>query len=486
MSTKPNQYDDAEVLRSFVESVGEGDFLEALRHGLIGEGVNIDGPVGVKPLVYADYVASGRAVAQIERFILEEVLPFYSNSHSEASYCGAFMNRLRAEARREIARIFNASDEYAVIFAGAGATAGINRLASLFLDGLRDGVARPVVLLGPYEHHSNILPWRESGVEVVELPEGASGGVDLAALEHALSKYAREGRFVLCALSAASNVTGIITDVEATTALINRFGALSIWDYAGGGPYLPIDMRAGGGIDAIVLSPHKFVGGPGASGLLVVRKAAVRRRTPSLPGGGTVSFVSPWSHTYVDSLSAREEAGTPNVIGDIRAALVVMIKEKLGQDFIQGRCSELRDRAVAAWRREERLELIGPLDIPRLPIFSFRVRDGSGGYVHHQLVTRILSDYYGVQARGGCACAGPYAHRLLNLTRERSDALFAAIKAGAELDKPGWVRLNLSYLLENSKADYIIESVAEVARRAAGLSSQYECDASTARFQRKR
>jgi selenocysteine lyase/cysteine desulfurase len=318
------------------------------------------------------------------------------------------------------------------------------------------------------------------------LPEGASGGVDLAALEHALSKYAGEGRFVLCALSAASNVTGIVTDVEATTALINRFGALSIWDYAGGGPYLPIDMRAGGGIDAIVLSPHKFVGGPGASGLLVVRKAAVRRRTPSLPGGGTVSFVSPWSHTYVDSLSAREEAGTPNVIGDIRAALVVMIKEKLGQAFIQKRCDELRDRALTAWCSEELLELIGQQDLPRLPIFSFRVRDGSGGYVHHQLVTRILSDYYGVQARGGCACAGPYAHRLLNLTRERSDVLFAAIEAGAELDKPGWVRLNLSYLLENSKADYIIESVAEVARRAAGLSSQYECDASTARFQRKR
>lgn len=473
---------DAGHLRAFVDALYLGEAYDDLRAGLIGEGIQLPGPAGAKPLIYADYTASGRALAQIEQFVLNQVLPFYSNSHTEASFCGAFMNRLRAEARAEISRIFNADEEYTVIFAGSGATAGVNRLVHLVLDEPSASALKPVVFIGPYEHHSNILPWRESGAEVVELPEGAAGGVDLLELERALAGCAKAGRPAICAFSAASNVTGIISDVGATTSVIKKYGALSIWDYAGGGPYLPIDMRAGGGIDAIVLSPHKFVGGPGASGLLVVRTSAVKNRRPSLPGGGTVSFVSPWSHMYLDSLSAREEAGTPNVIGDIRAALVVMIKEKLGLDFIQGRCSELRDKAVAAWRGEERLELIGPLDLPRLPIFAFRVRDGAGGYVHHQLVTKILSDYYGVQARGGCACAGPYAHRLLGLSRERSDELFAAIQEGAELEKPGWVRLNLSYLMADSKADYIIKSVVEVAREAARLGESYVCDAPTARF----
>ncbi len=475
------------MLESFIESLRVRDLPAFLRDGLIGEGVPLTGPFGVRPLLYADYVASGRALRQVEDFILDKVLPYYANSHTEASYCGAFCTRLREEARRAIARIVGAGAGISVVFAGSGATAGLNKIVCLLdIPGAIARGEKVAVFIGPYEHHSNILPWRESGALLVEIPESEAGGPDLAALEAALIDHAgadlRVGAF-----SAASNVTGILADSEAVTRLLKRHGALAVWDYAGGAPYLPMSMGSGSDAakDAIVFSPHKFPGGPGATGVLVIRESVIRVNRPTAPGGGSVTFVSPWGHAYSGRISAREEAGTPNVVGDIRAALVLLIKQALGQDFIDSRDAALRERALTVWRNNPRLELLGRFDVRRLPIFSFRVRDGAGGYVHHQLFTRLLSDLFGIQARGGCACAGPYAHRLLDIDRDRSDAIFAAIDAGAEMERPGWVRLNFSYLMSDENADRVIAAVDELARAAGDYIGEYVFDPRTARFRHK-
>jgi selenocysteine lyase/cysteine desulfurase len=471
------------VLESFIESLKGPGLPARLGAGLIGEGAPLAGPYGTRPLLYADYVASGRALRQVEDFILERVLPYYANSHTEASYCGAFCTRLREAARGAIAGILGAGPDTSVIFAGSGATAGINKLVRLLdIAGTVARGSKVVVFLGPYEHHSNILPWRESGAQVVDIPEGASGGPDLAALEAALAEHAG-AELSIGAFSAASNVTGILADADAVTRLLKRHGALAVWDYAGGAPYLAMAMGEGETAkDAIVFSPHKFPGGPGASGILAIREGVVRVSRPTAPGGGSVTFVSPWDHAYAGSLAAREEAGTPNVVGDIRAALVLLVKQALGQDFIDRRDAELRERALAAWRGNPRLELLGRLDVPRLPIFSFRVRDGAGGYVHHQLFTRLLSDLFGIQARGGCACAGPYAHRLLAIDRADSEALFAALRKGQEIERPGWVRLNFSYLMSDENADRVIAAVDELAWTAGDHVAGYRFDPRTARF----
>lgn len=458
------------------------DRLADLRAGLIGEGVMIDGPCGPKPLVYADYTASGRALIQVERFVMEHVLPFYANSHTEASFCGAAMTRLRAEARATIARSCGAGPDHAVIFCGAGATAGINRLVALL--GADDRTAPVRVILGPYEHHSNILPWRESGAEIVTLPEASGGGPDRDALAVALASA--PGR-VICAFSAASNITGIVADVEGLTRQVKAAGAVMVWDYAGGGPYLPIRMTPApdAPIDAIVTSPHKFTGGPAASGIMILRRDAVRTKTPTWPGGGTVRFVSPDSHDYSAHLEAREEAGTPDVIGDIRAALAFVVKDVIGTDILTARNRALVARAEARWRHHPRIELLGP-DLPdRLPILSFRIRDGQGDHVHQQLVTRMLSDHYGIQARGGCACAGPYVHDLLGIGNEASNDLRAAILSGQEVAKPGFTRLNLSVLMTEAKVDFILDSLCDLAERAPGLVDRYDCDPRRAIFSPK-
>ena len=475
---------DPGLLQQFRAALSSGDVIERLRAGLIGNDAEIDGPFGPKPLIYADYVASGRALMQVEEFVLAKVLPFYANSHTEASYCGGFMTKLRRGARAIIGECCGATDEHAVIFAGSGATAGLNRLVSLL--GVTEASAsgrRARIIIGPYEHHSNILPWRESGAEVVEIAENPLGGPDHEALDAAL-RDANGVDCVICAFSAASNVTGIVTDVAAVTRMVKAAGARMVWDYAGAGPYLPIAMSpaADAEIDAIVVSPHKFIGGPGASGVLIVRRDAVAARRPSWPGGGTVRFVSPTAHDYSDRIEAREEAGTPNVVGDIRAALAFLVKDAIDADRMQQRNAELTGRATAAWRAVDEIELLGCQAAPRLPIFSFRVRDGNGGYVHQQLVTRMLSDRFGIQARGGCACAGPYVHRLLAIDEAESERKRQAILAGEEMTKPGFTRLNYSVLLPDDKVQFILDSVAELARNAKKFAPGYDVDAGRAIF----
>lgn len=471
------------ALNIFRQELACDGVVGKLAADLVGGNAAIEGPYGPRPLVYADYVASGRALACVERFVFEQVLPYYANSHTEASYCGGFMTRLRREARAVVARCCGADEAHAVIFAGAGATAGINRLVKLL--GVADAVAagkRPRVILGPYEHHSNILPWRESGAEVMEIGEAPDGGPDRAQLEAALREAPAE--LTVCAFSAASNVTGIVTDVGAVTRQVKAAGAIMVWDYAGGGPYLPIAMspEQGAEIDALVVSPHKFIGGPAASGVLIVRRDAVSVTRPSWPGGGTVRFVSPGGHDFSDSLETREEAGTPNVIGDIRAALAFLIKDAIGEQAMRERNAELTRRALAAWAGLERLELLGPPSPARLPIFSFRVGNGKGGHIHQQLVTRMLSDRFGIQARGGCACAGPYVHRLLSIGAEESQRLRQAILAGDEMAKPGFARLNLSVLLTDEKVDFILDSVVRLAADADRFERDYDFDPSRAIF----
>ncbi|GHA35499.1 aminotransferase class V [Devosia pacifica] len=462
-------------LRDALDFDLEGDVFSSIANGLIGKGITVPGPFGPHTMIYADFVASGRALQQVEQFVTESVLPWYSNTHTEGSHCGAVMSNLRRQARALIADEIGAGPEHAVIFAGSGATAGLNKIVALL-----DAGADTTVLIGPYEHHSNILPWRESGAHVVEVPEAAEGGPDLDCLEQTLATL--HGRRVIGAFSAASNTTGILTDTVAVTRLLKAHGALAVWDYACAGPYVPIDMGAGDDAkDAIVVSPHKFVGGPGASGLLAIRRDCIVRDTPTTPGGGTVRFVSPWGELYNEDPVAREESGTPNVIGDIRAALAFAVKAHAGAERIAERNAELTKMAFDAWQNTKGLGLLGHPDADRLPIFSFTVTTPEGETVHPQLVTRLLSDLYGIQARGGCSCAGPYGHRLLDIDQPQSEQMLTAILDGREIDKPGWTRINLSWTMSDADVAQILEAVKTLPEESARHAHLYTVDPATAR-----
>ena len=469
--------------------------LERVRRGIIGEGELIDGPFGPRRVTYADYTASGRALDFIEDFIHDAVLPRYANTHTESSATGLQTTRLREDARRIIREAVGGTDDDLVIFCGSGATAAVNKLIGILelripagLDerfGLSARIPeaqRPVVFVGPYEHHSNELPWRESIADVIVIGEDADGHVDLADLERQLTRFA--GRPLLIgSFSAASNVTGILTDSRAVAAMLHAHGALSFWDYAAAGAYVPISVAAsapdaGDHKDAVFLSPHKFPGGPQTPGVLVVRRELVRNTVPTAPGGGTVAFVDPVGHRYTDDPVAREEGGTPAIIESIRAGLVFGLKEAVGTDLIAAREERLWRHVLLRWAADPGIEVLGNLHSRRLSIASFRIRHGTQ-YLHHNFVVALLNDLFGIQARGGCSCAGPYGHRLLAIGMASSHAFREEIGHGCDGVKPGWTRVNLNYFISAATADFIAASVELIAAEGYRLLPCYRFDPRT-------
>jgi selenocysteine lyase/cysteine desulfurase len=436
------------------------------------------------PVLYTDYAASGRALWEVENFVLHEVLPYYANPHTKASFFGRYMNAMRSIARQEVARFCGAGPQDKVIFAGNGATAGIHKLVHLFGTNQPGPSGQPaLVILGPYEHHSNLLPWRESGAEVIELDEDPSGGPNRAQLGDVLAKQ-RDQR-IICSFSAGSNVTGMLTDVASVSRLVHGYGGAIVWDYAGAAPYIPVQMQPADDVhlDAVVFSPHKMIGGPASSGVLVIREDAVFTKQPSASGGGTVGFVSPANHTYLADVSAREEAGTPNAIGDIRTALALMVRECMMQAGLDTRAEQLCQKARETWSGNPRIELLGCPVARQLPIVSFRIRDTQGELLHHQLATRILSDHFGIQARGGCACAGPYVHQLLDVDDEASLAIQREIEAGNELEKPGFVRVNFSSLMNEDEFIRLRDAVLRLADEGSSLARGYIANEASASFE---
>jgi selenocysteine lyase/cysteine desulfurase len=471
--------------------------LAFLRMNEIGRRARIRTPSGARLICYADLTATGRYLHLVEAWI-QRMRPFYANTHTDVSSTGRIIGALREEARSIVRRGVGAGENHQVLFCGAGATAAVNKLVGLL--GLRipellerrynlsqhiPAAERPVVFVGPYEHHSNYLPWRESICDVVEIPANPAGEVDLDALRTELRNYA-DRPLRIGAFSAGSNVTGCLSDVPALTETLRAGAAKVVLDYAACGPYVPINMSPGNpahAIDAIFVSTHKFLGGPGGSGLLVADRDLFPGHIPERPGGGTVDYVGSVdieTVDYVEDLEVREEGGTPSISADLRAGTAFLVKELVGAEVIRDHELEIGHAAMTRLAAHPRIRILGPTELPRLAIISFDVEG-----LHHDFVSGLLDELFGIQSRAGCACAGPYGHRLLDIDEATSERFRALVQRRIIGMKPGWVRISLPYYASAEDVEFVLSAVEFVCDHGPTLLPAYELDWSDAVWRRR-
>ncbi|KMZ74918.1 Cysteine desulfurase [Zostera marina] len=464
-----------------------------LRSQIIGSDAEFDSPFGRRKIMYCDFTASGRFLTVIEDYLRAHVLPFYGNTHTGDSYVGFQTSQMVQQASKYVKECMGAGSNDVLFFCGSGCTASIKRLQevmgitvpsilrSTVLSYLSES-ERWVVYVGPYEHHSNLLSWRQSLADVVEITLDDSGNIDIDALEMSLKDPVYAGRPKLGSFSACSNVTGILTDTRAIARVLHENDAFACFDFACSAPYVDIQMRSGrsDGYDAIFLSPHKFLGGPGSSGMLLMSDDLYRLKgsPPSTSGGGTVDYVAfnDEDTLYCEDLEEREDAGTPAIMQKIRAALAFRVKEYIGHDLIRHREAYISKKIMEKLSGNDKIFVLGNLVEERQPIVSFVIYpEGArrGKHLHCRFVTILLNDLFGIQARGGCACAAPYAHALLGISSDRSQLFRSSILLGYEGVKPGFTRVSIGYCSSEEETDFVLDAVDFVARYGERFLSLY-------------
>jgi selenocysteine lyase/cysteine desulfurase len=484
-----------------------------LRSQIIGRNKIIKTPYGEKLLTYADYTASGRSLYFIEKFILD-LLKNYANSHTEDDFTGKYMTNLLHQAEHDIKKEFNATENCYIIPTGTGSTGGIERLLTIlglyFPPAVRKNMLKfinedyefnqydkysdlkrinekivdnlPVVFISAYEHHSNDLMWREALTEVIEIDLNEQGLIDLDDLKKKVGNPKLKNRLKIGSFSAASNVTGIKSPVYEIARILHEHNALACFDFAGSAPYVEINMNKDkeSYFDAIALSPHKFLGGPGSSGLLLINKRLYDSSLPpTVAAGGTVDYVSAQDYIFLDDVEAREKPGTPGILQIIRAALAIKVKSSLGLNKIDEIEQDYLNRAFHRLKSIPNLEILGNQDPnKRIPIVSFLIRNGDK-YLHPRFVTNLLNDLFGIQSRAGCSCAGPYGHRLLDIDEEKSSKIKNIILKGFQGIKPGWTRVNFHYTIDESEFSFILDAIEFIAKYGKFFIQEYTFNVKT-------
>jgi selenocysteine lyase/cysteine desulfurase len=463
----------------------EQQFMQRIRSGVIGSSQPIETPHGMKPLRYFDFIASGRFHREVEDELAERVLPFMANTHTETNYTGRLMTHYYEWSFKRIAGYIDAAPDDALIPVGNGSTGAINRMIHVLGLRIPDQLEevqnckrcipeerRPVIFRSMMEHHSNDIAWRETIGDSVYIEFDSEGRISVNDLEAKLEQY-KNRPWKIGTFSAASNVTGILNDCHGLARVLHRYNAWAFFDYAAAGPYVDIDMHPAGDpeayFDAVFFSIHKFLGGPRCPGLLVASKKLFTNRVPAEPGGGTVLYTSPWDHRYLSSIEQRETGGTPPIVQSIQAGLAFDLKAAIGEERIKRIEQDYLQRALKEWLPNPGIFILGNTSTRRLGVLSLIFKD-----LHHNLVVALLSDFFGIQVRGGCMCAGPYGHLLLNIDEPHSAQIRHRLDEGHISEKPGWVRISFSPTVSEEEFQTLLEAVEFVVKNGRKYMDRYE------------
>jgi len=437
-------------------------YFSKIKNNIIGNNFTFSTPYGVQKLLYADWTASGRLYKNIEEKIIHKLGPYVANTHTESNITGTYMTKAYKEAKRIIKNHVHAGQNDIILFDGFGMTGVVNKLQRLI--GLKNSCyikeKIAVVFVTHMEHHSNYLSWLETNAEVIMIKPNKTGDVDIDYLESMLEKY-KDIPIKIGAFTACSNVTGRKTNYHQLAKIMHQHKGYCFVDFAASAPYVAINMHPDNideSLDAIYFSPHKFLGGPGTSGVLVMAKDLLYSNTPDHPGGGTVDFTNEWGDIlYKKDEEEREDGGTPGFLQAIKAALCIQLKEEMGIDKIEQREKELVELAMTELKKINEVRILEEENVDRLGIISIICED-----VHYDLVVQLLNDRFGIQVRGGCSCAGPYGHYLLPISKEQSKELSKEIQEGIFSHKPGWVRISLHPTMSNEDIYYIVAAIKKI------------------------
>jgi len=444
--------------------------FEYFRKRTIGNDLVYNSPYGPQKLLYADWIASGRLYQPIEDRITKDIGPFVGNTHTETSETGTLMTKAYHYAHKLIKKHVNAGLDDVIITAGTGMTTVINKMQRIM--GLKNchmihskdclqKAEKPVVFLSHMEHHSNHTNWFETNVDVVVLQPDKDLCIDLNELRNQLEIY-KERNFKIGSFTACSNVTGIETPYHEMAKIMHEHGGVIFVDFAASAPYVDIDMHPTDDemkkLDAIFFSPHKFLGGPGSSGVMVFDRSLYKSQSPDNPGGGTVDWTNAWGeYKYIDDIEIREDGGTPGFLQAIRTALAIEVKNQMNTSKMREREHQLVQKAFLELRKIDGLHILADNVEKRLGVFSFYLDN-----IHFNLVVKLLSDHFGIQVRGGCACAGTYGHYLLDVSHDKSREITDLINHGDLSEKPGWIRASLHPTMTDDELDTLIFAIRQV------------------------
>lgn len=464
-------------------------YFEKFREHIIGKDQHFDGPFGRKKIIYADWIASGRLYEPVERRMLENFAPFVANTHTETTITGSSMTYAYHEAKRIIKKHVQAWDSDVLISSNSGMTGVVNKFQRILglkvHEKFRSRVElpeeeTPVVFVSHMEHHSNQTSWLETLADVVVIDPTPEGMVDLEHLKMLLEKYA-DRKMKIAAVTSCSNVTGVKTPYHEIAAIMHDEGGLCFVDFACSAPYIDIEMRPADPrkhLDAIYFSPHKFLGGPGTTGVLIFDPKLYQNSVPDNPGGGTVDWTNPWGgHKYIDEIEAREDGGTPAFLQTIKVALCIRLKEEMDVEKIRDREEELLEQVWAKLDGIKNIHILAGHLKDRLGVVSFYIDK-----LHYNLGVKLLNDRFGIQVRGGCSCAGTYGHYLLHVSPQYSQSITEKINTGDLSDKPGWIRLSLHPVMTDAELQYILDAIVQLAENHETWSLDYTYTKNTNEF----
>lgn len=458
-------------------------YFQKFRKNIVGNNLSFQSPYGKKDVIYTDWTASGRLYRPIEEKLLNEFGPFVANTHTETSITGSAMTMAYHKSREIIKSHVNANEDDVLIAEGSGMTGVVNKFQRILglkvSENLKEYTnvpeeLKPIVFISHMEHHSNQTSWLETIAEVEIIPCQDSGLICFDSFEKLLQQY-KDRPIKIASITACSNVTGIRTNYHKIAKIIHQHGGLCFVDFACSAPYVKIDMHPkdeGSYLDAIFFSPHKFLGGPGTSGVLIFNKKLYKNMIPDNPGGGTVNYTNPWGdHDYVDDIETREDGGTPGFLQTIKIALSIQLKEQMGIDNILNREHEINEIVFEKLTQIPNLKILAAQQTDRLGIFSFYIEN-----VHFNLIVKLLNDRFGIQTRGGCSCAGTYGHFLLHVDQKTSKSIEKKILDGCMVERPGWIRMSIHPTITTEEVLYVCEGIKQVAENNEEWSKDYEYD----------